>query len=300
MTQTARPIAGLVVPLLSPLTEQETIDVAALERHVEYVLASPCDGLFILGSNGEGAMLTARARREMAKETIRIAAGRVPVIAGVLEVSTSRVLEGVADLAGLGLGGYVATSPLYFDGFSEDDLYRHFSAIAGAADAPLLLYNIPQYTSARLSESLVRRCATIPNIVGLKDSSGNWADFQGLVLDRPTPDFVVLQGYQPASAVSLFIGADGLIPGLSNLEPALIAALYEHASNGRWPEALQLQARVDHLLRIRGRALIHANKIIANGKGLMESFVTSPLPHLNETEASSLLLSFDEAREVIE
>jgi 4-hydroxy-tetrahydrodipicolinate synthase len=279
---------GVIVPTLTPLTRDEELDVDALERHLGFVIDAGVDALFILGSNGEGAMLRPRVRHDVAREAVRIAAGRVPVIAGALEVSTRQVIDEVRELAGVGIAGFVATTPLYFDGFSESDLIDHFNAIASAADAPILIYNVPQF-AAPMSEGLIRRVAELPNVAGIKDSSGNWTVFQSLVLNRPNDAFAILQGFHSQSAVSLFTGCDGLVPGYANLYPSLLVEMVACAGAGRWSDALRLQRQLDQLLSFRGPASIHANKTIAKALGLMDDVVTAPLPRLDEDGCVQLL-----------
>ena len=280
---------GLVVPALTPLNDREDLDRAAMRRHLAHLINSRADALFILGSNGEGAMLRSATRLDVVEVSVDAAAGRVPVIAGVLEISTARIVDEIEAMRGRGLDGYVVTTPLYFKGFTEDDLFDHFRTIALGADAPVVLYNIPQFAGATITEGLVRRLAALPNIVGLKDSSGNWAAFQNLVLDRPRDRFALLQGLHPFSAVSLFIGCDGLVPGYANVYPSLFVRLIAAAHRADWPAALELQGQVDRLLQVRGPDGHHASKILGKAYGLMDDHVSSPLPRLSDTEARSLL-----------
>jgi len=281
---------GLIVPMLTPLTVDEELDEAGLRGTIEFLCSAGCDGLFILGSNGEGAMLRSAIRLAVARSACAIAAGRTPVICGVLETSTARVIEEVAALEAIDVAGYVVTTPLYFDGFNDDDLFRHFSRIAAATARPVLIYNIPQYATCPVSASLARRLAAIPNIVGLKDSSGNWEDFAELMTDRPKPDFALLQGHHGLAAASLLGGADGLVPGYANLRPRLFADMLQAASIGDEQRCNELQVQLDQLLSFRGRAAVHANKVVAKALGLMDDVVSSPLPVLDEASAKQLVI----------
>jgi 4-hydroxy-tetrahydrodipicolinate synthase len=288
--QNAAPLfGGLIVPTLTPLTKSEQLDYDALKRHVAFLVESGVDALFVLGSNGEGAMLRRQTRLDVVVATLEAVAGRLPVICGVLEISTARIIEELASFAGLGLAGYVVTTPLYFNGFQETDLVKHFEAIAENADAPILIYNIPQSTRFTMTESLVRAVAAVPNVAGLKDSSGNWPPFQRLLLDRPGENFALLQGYHELSAVSLVAGADGLVPGYANIYPALFVEMRTAAQERRWDRALELQGRLDRLLILRGSANVHASKVLSSALGLMADSVTTPLPRLDEAAAAELI-----------
>lgn len=280
---------NVVVPLLTPLDADERIDVAALRRMVGFQLDAKVAAIFVLGSNGEGPALRPAERRRLAQETVRAVAGRCAVIAGAIEPSTARILDEIDNLSGLGLDGFVATTPYYFSGYTDSDLVAHFRAIAARAPAPLLAYNIPQNTKIPLRASVVRALADAPNIVGYKDSSGDWTEFQALLVDRPRPDFVLLQGMQQLSAVSMLAGADGLVPGMANVQPQLLVDLCNAGRAGRVADAMRHQATLDRLLAVRGRAFQHANKLLAKELGLMQDHVTRPLPRLTETEARAFL-----------
>ncbi len=282
-------LTGVVVPMITPLTEDERLDRASVQRMVNFLIHGGVHGLFVLGSIGEGALLDPSIRHELVEVTVEATAGRVPVIAGVLEPSTNRVVNEVRALAGRGLSGYVATTPYYFSGYSNGDLYRHFSLIAEAADRPILLYNIPQNTKVTLDADLVLRLAETPNIVGIKDSSGDWAQVQTILLNR-SPGFAVLQGNQSLSAISLLFGAEGLVPGHANVWPGLLVGLVAAARRGDTAAAMSDQARLDTLIRLRGRATVHTFKVIAKALGLIAcDHVASPQPQMNDEEVQTLI-----------
>ncbi|MET0682045.1 MAG: dihydrodipicolinate synthase family protein [Casimicrobiaceae bacterium] len=285
-----RRIQNVVVPLLTPLDADEHIDMASLRRMVDFLIAGNVDAIFVLGSIGEGPALRPAERRKLALETVRAVAGRCAVIAGAIEPSTARIIDEIDNLSGVGLDGFVATTPFYYSGYSDADLVAHFRAIAARAPAPLIAYNIPQNTKIALRSAVVRALAGIPNIAGLKDSSGDWTEFQATLLDRSRPrDFVVLQGMQQLSAVSMLAGADGLVPGMANVHPALLVDLCTAARAGRIADAMHHQATLDRLLAVRGRATQHANKLMASRRGLMQDHVTHPLPRMTDAEASAFL-----------
>jgi 4-hydroxy-tetrahydrodipicolinate synthase len=288
MSRSATTFGGLIVPTLTPLTSNEQLDVPGFERHLEFLLGAGADAIFILGSNGEGAMLRSATRLSVVRAALRIVNGRVPVMSGVLEISTARVIEEIAEMRGLGLSGYVVTAPLYFDNYSAADLVRHFAAVATKADAPVLIYSIARF-ARWFTFDLIHRLAEIPNIAGLKDSSGDWAGFQALLLQRPNNDFALLQGEQAYYAVSLFAGCDGLVPGYANVYPLLFVKLMTAARESRWADVLGLQRDLNELLKARGTGGVHANKVLARTLGLMDDYVTSPLPRLDDVSLERLI-----------
>jgi 4-hydroxy-tetrahydrodipicolinate synthase len=280
----------VIVPLLTPLDADERIDRPALLRTIEFLIGAGVHGIFVLGSNGEGPALRPAERKRLVVETVAAVAGRVDVIAGAIEPSTARVIDEIGNLADCGLAGFVATTPFYYSGYSDTELVAHFRASADAAPAPLLVYNIPQNTKIPVRAAVVAALAGTPNVAGLKDSSGDWTEFQSMLLDPRRPrDFVMLQGMQSLSAVSMLVGADGLIPGHANVCPELLVQLCNAARSGRMDEALAKQAQLDRLLAIRGRAVLHANKLVASRLGLMQDNVTRPLPRLSAAEAEMFL-----------
>ncbi len=155
----ARRFENVIVPMLSPLTADERIDLPALRRMVDFLLDARVDAIFVLGSNGEGPALRPSERRRLAAESVQAVAGRCAVIAGAIEPSTSRVIDEIRNLSDCGLDGFVATTPFYFSGHSDAELVAHFRVIADVAPAPLILYNIPQNTHVVLRASVVRALA---------------------------------------------------------------------------------------------------------------------------------------------
>ena len=281
--------SGVIVPMITPLDADERLDVPAVRRLVEYLLAAGVQGLFILGSGGEGPALRPAVRHALAAATADVVAGRVPIVAGLLEPSTVRVLEELDALERLGIAGYVATTPYYYGGYGANDLLNHFRRVAAATDRPLLLYNIPQLTRVVLPVELVPELAAVPNIVGIKDSSGDWPAFQQLLAGRSRPDFAILQGQQGLCAASLLAGADGLVPGYANVYPQLLVDLDRAGRQGDVAGAHAKQQQLDTLLQACGRVKLHAQKVLAAAMGLIQDRQASPLPRLSGDEQAAVI-----------
>jgi len=280
---------GVIPPMITPLTADEGLDRPAVRRMVDFLIDGGVHGLFILGSIGEGPYLRPSVRQELAEATVEAAAGRVPVIAGILETSTARVIDEMHSLSGRGLAGYVATAPYYFGGFNDGELFDHFRRVAEAADLPVLLYNIPQNTKVPLKADLVLKLAEVPNIAGIKDSSGDWPEVQAILHYRNRERFVVLQGNQSMCAVSLLAGADGLVPGHSNVYPRLLVDLMAAGLRRDIDALFAYQAQLDKLVKLRGRASTYTFKIVTKALGLTEDHTSSPLPRLTPEEARQFL-----------
>jgi 4-hydroxy-tetrahydrodipicolinate synthase len=243
-------LAGVIPPMITPLTAAGEVDGAAIGRLVSYLVAGGVSGIFVLGTSGEGPWLSPAQAKAVIEATVRAAAGRAPVLAGVLEPSTVRALEAVAVAEAAGADALVVTSPYYFavDGAAQ---VRHVAAIASATSLPLVLYNIPATTHNPFAPETVQRLAEIETVVGIKESSGDWSLFEQLLALRAArPRWSVLQGAEQSAARAVLAGADGLVPGLGNLAPVLFAGLVRAAAGGSQAAALDLQARVDALWRL--------------------------------------------------
>jgi 4-hydroxy-tetrahydrodipicolinate synthase len=280
---------GVVPPTITALDADERLDRAGMARLVEYQISSGVHGIFVLGTNGEGPCLRDAVRREVCEVAVEAARGRVPVIAGVLQPSTARIVDDVKLLESSGIAAVVATTPYYFGGYNDDELVGHYRRLADATDLPILIYNIPQNTKVPVKASAVLKIAEDPRIAGIKDSSGDWQEVQRLILERPREDFVVLQGNQQMAAISLVLGADGLVPGFANVHPRMLSDLYAAVQRGATAEAFGIQKQVDAFLRIRGRATLHGTKLLAAHLGLIDPNLTSPLPRMNPDEAKRYL-----------
>jgi len=276
--------SGIIPPMLTPLTPDERIDVPAVGRLVDFLIGHGVHGLFILGSIGEGAFLRAAEKRKLAEATVAAAAGRVPVIAGVLECSTERVIEEMALLALPGIAAFVVTTPYYYGGFAPRDLREHFHRVAAAADRPVLAYNIPQNTHVAMKAELMLELASVPNVAGIKDSAGDWFEDQTILCQPRPAGFAVFQGNQVYAGVSLLAGADGLVPGHANIWPDLLVGMYDAACRKEMAPVFSAQARLNALMTLRARAPIHTFKVVAQALGLMGDTVAAPLHRLTAEE----------------
>ena len=225
-------LCGIVPPMISPLNETGELDGDALKVLIEHILGGGCSGLFILGGCGEGAWLTSGQRASVVRGAVWAAAGRVPVLVGVMLPATGLVMEAARQAADEGADALVVGSPYYL-GVDAAPQQRHVEAILGAVSLPVLLYNIPQATHNPLAPATVTRLAQDPRILGIKDSAGDFEAFQGfLAIKKRRAAFRVLQGNEHFASASLLLGADGLVPGMANFAPALFVDLHRAAAKG--------------------------------------------------------------------
>ncbi|MER3437441.1 MAG: dihydrodipicolinate synthase family protein [Chloroflexota bacterium] len=250
MTTLAQRLHGIVPPVCTPLTESQEIDLPSLERLITFLLDAGVHGLFLLGSTSEGAILTAAQRSEVLDTGVRISSGKVPVLAGVIDTSTDRVIEQARAAERAGVDGLVVTAPFYIQP-SQDEIIAHFRTVRAATDLPILAYDIPSAVQTKLERSTVVRLAEDGIIAGLKDSSGDEANFRGVVMaTRQLPHFAVFTGSELLVDAAVAIGARGSVPGLGNVDPAGYVRLYDAARRGDWDAARVEQDRLYRLFSI--------------------------------------------------
>lgn len=243
----AENLAGVIPPLITPLDHAGNVDTAGVDALVTYTLAAGCSGLFVAGGCGLGPWLTAAQRGAVVRSAVRSAAGRVPVLGGVMLPASGPTCEAARQMEADGVDAVVVASPYYF-GVDGDDQRRHVEAVLHAVNLPVLLYNIPQCTVHSWLPQTVAMLAREPRVLGVKDSSGNLAGFQTfLAVKRERPDFRVLQGDERVMAACLLMGGDGVIAGLANVAPRLFVDLVHGAARGDVLATRHAQERITDL-----------------------------------------------------
>jgi len=242
MQNEGRPLKGIIPPLATPLQSFDALDLPGLERLVEHVLAGRPHGLFILGTTGEGPALSYQLRRELIDRVCRQVAQRVPVLVGITDSSYAESLRLADHAARSGAAAVVAAPPFYFP-MTQSDLLRLIESLTRDASLPLYLYNQPGLTKTRFDPETVEIAAEMPNVWGLKDSSGE-IDYIRQVLALVSvrhPEFSVLVGPEHLLAEALLCGAHGGVPGGANIFPDLPTRLYQLFVDRKLDEMQQVQ-----------------------------------------------------------
>jgi len=225
----ARPLRGIIPPIITPLLGRDSLDTAGLERLIEHILAGGVHGLFILGSTGEAPSLSYRLRYELIERACGQVAGRVPVLVGITDTSFTESINTAVKAKDAGAAAVVLAPPYYFPS-GQAELLEYIEHMVPELPLPLFLYNMPSYTKAVFEPKTVRAAAQIHGIVGMKDSSGDMAYFQQLrSLLKEHPDFSLLIGHEELMAEAVLSGAHGCVPGGANLVPRLYVDLYDAA-----------------------------------------------------------------------
>jgi 4-hydroxy-tetrahydrodipicolinate synthase len=210
----ATKISGLWLPLVTPFNDG-AVDFASYERLIEHYIGLGVDGLFPLGTTGEQPALDEAEVDELVDRTVAAAAGRVPVFVGVGGNATRKVVKELKRLERFAFAGIVSVCP-YYNRPSQDGLLAHFRSLAVATDRAMVIYNIPYRTAVNLSNDSLLELAEVPNIVGVKDSSGSVAQSLDLLQRKPN-DFAVLTGEDALYFTMMANGADGGILAASHL-----------------------------------------------------------------------------------
>lgn len=250
MTDSAAQLTGVVPPLVTPLTPEYDVDTASLARLVQYQLTGGVDGVFVLGTSGEGTFLTDEQRQVVLETTVAEVAGQVPVLAGVIDTSTARVGAHLSAALKAGVDALVATAPFYA-ATHPAEIERHFTRLASlAGDTPLYAYDIPSRVGTKLPASLMISLGEQGVIAGVKDSSGQETSLRQLVLSRREAGlkgFAVMTGSEVTVDSALAFGVDGVVPGLGNVDPAGYVRLFDAAAAG---DAAAARAEQDRLFRL--------------------------------------------------
>lgn len=225
---------GVIPPIITPVDKKENVDEQGFRGLIDYCIDGGLHGIFVCGTNGETMAVTQAERNHAIQIAVDQVAGRVPVIAGVMDTSTRRVVDNIKALEQLG-GTSAAVTPIFYDRHtSQDETIRHFERILEETSLPeLVIYNIPPFTGLKLTAATVMAIAKLsPRIVAYKDSSGSYSEFlQILSAYRDTP-FSVMQGVTPHAMTSLIMGADGFVPALAPAFPQMFTDAYNAGVSG--------------------------------------------------------------------
>ena len=242
-------IKGIIPPIVTPMNEDESINAQELRNQVNRQIKGGVHGLFPFGTNGEGYILNEKEKEEVLSIVIDETKGRVPVYAGTGCISTKDTIRQSQMAKSLGADVLSIITPS-FAAASQNELYDHYKAVAEAVDMPIVLYNIPARTGNALAPATVAKLSKIPNIVGAKDSSGNFDNMlQYIELTRDSGDFAVLSGNDSLILWNLLAGGTGGIAGCANVFPEVMASIYNYFVAGDLENARKAQ---DSIRSFRG------------------------------------------------
>ena len=232
---------GIIPPIITPLTEQRTLDEDALRRLIEFDLQGGVHGIFAMGSSGEAMMVSREDWLRTLKVTVEQVAGRVPVFCGVINSSTARVIEDMKRAEDVGAENMVITPSFYLQNSCQDEIIRHYEAVAASTKKNIVVYNIPGMTHANIQPDTIARLADIDNVVAFKDSCADWEQVQRELFLLEDKDIAMFNGAEELCSAAMVFGAQGCVPGLANFFPKMFVDMYDAAQAGDLKRCYDLQ-----------------------------------------------------------
>jgi len=285
-----KPLRGIITPAITPMTDNDTLDVTGLENLLNRMITGGVSGVFILGTTGEAQNISYQVRKELIKHTCRIIDRRIQVLVGVTDTSFPESLSLAVVAVEHGADALVCAPPYYYTP-GDDELIQYYNHLSKRLPLPLFLYNMPANVKITIKPQIVQQLSENPNIVGLKDSSANGTYFQQVVhLLRDNPKFSLIVGPEEMLAESVLMGAHGGFSGGANLFPELFVSLYNAAVNKDFEKIEQLQKRVMEVsmsLYNIGRfasSYIKGIKCALNLLGVCNDYMADPFHKFEERE----------------
>lgn len=270
---------GSMVAIVTPMHEDGSLDLDGMHRLVDFHVQEGTDAIVVVGTTGESPTVDVEEHRELIQLVVEYAAGRIPVIAGTGANSTAEAIEMTHFASKAGANAALSVVP-YYNRPTQEGLYRHFKAIAEAVDIPLILYNVPGRTVADMSSETSLRLALIPNIVGIKDATGN-IDRGSELIARAPKGFAVYSGDDSSACALMLLGAQGNISVVANIAPRLMHEMCAAALKGDLLKARELNFR---LLGLNRQLFCEANPIpvkwACQELGLIKEGIRLPLTPL--------------------
>jgi 4-hydroxy-tetrahydrodipicolinate synthase len=283
-------IRGIYPPLITPVHKDGSLDPEGFGKLIGHLVSGGVHGLFIMGSCGEGSMVSPQMRLDAARIARNKNNGRLPLLVGVLEQSTLGVIASIRALEEEGFDTFVVTPPYYLKYPTQGELIRHYEKITESIKGRIVLYNIPQFAGSCLTAETMIRLSQIPSVAGIKDSDPCWENVQNALLKKRENDFPYMVGNEDTCGAGMLLGGDGIVPCLGNIYPGLFAKLYAAAQTNDFQRVIELQAMVTRLRNIMKYAgnWIACIKYMAYRKGLCEPYTMCPIAPVNSEESSRL------------
>ena len=273
--------------MITPFKSDGTIDEKALRRFVDFQIDGGVDMLLPCGTTGEGATLDEQETDRVIQIVIEQAKRRVPVIAGAGSNSTAKAVQITRRAKKAGADGVLSVGP-YYNKPTQQGFYEHFKAIAEAENMPVIVYNVPGRTGSNIEAKTMLRLAEIPNIVAVKEASGNIGQIMEIIREAPR-DFRVLCGDDAMALPVIAVGGDGIVSVVSNEAPSMMSEMIDAALDGHLEKAKELHYKLLPLMNIN---FIESNPIPVKAAlammGLIEENYRLPLVRIGAANREKL------------
>ncbi|WP_374484142.1 4-hydroxy-tetrahydrodipicolinate synthase [Zoogloea sp.] len=275
-------ITGSIVAIVTPMLEDGSLDISRFRSLIDFHVKEGTDGIVVVGTTGESPTVNVEEHCELIRVAVEHAAGRIPVIAGTGANSTREAIELSEFAREAGAVAGLSVVP-YYNRPTQEGLYQHFRAIAEASPLPTILYNVPGRTVADMSNDTALRLAEIPNIIGIKDATGN-IDRACDLIARAPKDFALYTGDDMTALAFILLGGHGTISVTANVAPRLMHELCVAASAGEGVKAREINAK---LVGLHRHLFCEANPIpvkwAVEQMGLIGSGIRLPLTRLSDS-----------------
>lgn len=237
-------LTGIIPPLVTPLLNNNTLDIEGLECLIEHVISGGVQGIFILGTTGEAQSLSFDLRVQMIKQTTNILRNRLPLLVGISDTSINDSIRLSKIAAEYGADATVSAPPYYY-ATGQPELAEFYEALIPQLGLPVFLYNMPTHTKVNFAPTTIKRIAENEKVIGFKDSSANGSYFQTVLYEmRDKENFSVFIGPEEMMAEVVLLGADGGVSGGANMFPELYVNLYNAAKSNNLEEVKKLHSKV--------------------------------------------------------
>ena len=282
---------GIFAPTITPLDEKERVDELGFVNQLNRLIDNGVHGIYLLGTSGEFTTLT-NAERERAMDiAVKAVGGRVPIICGVMDTSTQRVIQNIEIAEQFGVDTVAATPGYYYSSTDDADLIEFYKTIAASTELPVFIYNIPSTVKTAIKPQVVAELAEdCDNIVGIKDSSGDWTNCLNLLtLLGDRTDFAIMLGSHTALGAAVLFGADGGVVSIANVAPKESVALYNAAKARDIDEVHRLQKLLLRLSKMYtyGQG-VSGMKACLEILGVCRAHTTSPLLPISDAAKAEL------------
>lgn len=297
---------GVITPMVTPLIDRENIDFKGLEKLLDHLINGGVSGVFLMGTTGEGTSISPRMRKDLIKYSIEYVKGRVPVFVSIADCCIEESLNMARYAKECGVTYLVSALPFYL-GLTQKEIIDYYTTIADNVPLPLFLYNIPAQTKLMISVEAVKTLAKHPNIIGMKDSSGNGTYFNTLLAEIKAeyPNFTILVGPDEMLASTMAMGGNGGVNSGSNLFPELYVNLFKACKAKDTERILKLQKLVMKVsteiysVDKSSVSFLKGLKAALFTEGLITDYICEPLQKVNNADLETIRKNVTELKQQI-
>lgn len=294
---------GIIPPMITPLLNENALDLKGVEKLVEHLISGGVDGLFLLGTSGESPSLSQSLRMELVESVCSQIGGRIPVLVGLMNTSYSESVNLANRAKEIGAHAVVLAPPSFYK-VNQKDLFNLVNSMLDDISLPMYLYNNPGVTKMSFEPETVSKLLSRNEVLGVKDSSGDMIYYQRLIESTQNSDTAMFMGPEELLMESLILGGSGGIPGGANIFPKLYVKMYESVTSGDLKKALSLQREIMKISNIvySGNGY-GAGNVISGIKSALKfldicnDYIAKPLTQVEKEKAKNIERLIDTTRE---